>query len=549
MTSVADGTVVMGVIDDGIAFAHDRFRNGLSTRVEYWWLQDGIYRAGPSGLLYGRELGKADIDDLIQKCTSAGIVDEDELYQRAGLNDFRFDLHKSAAWRLSHGTHVMDLACGHDPNDNRMDRPIVCVQLPARVTADTSGAQLCFYATEAINYILRRADQIAQQRKAKILPVVINMSYGLIGGPHDGTMRFERFMDASIAQRRARGSTLDIVLPAGNSHLARCHAQVNFSPPSSIAELPWRILPDDRTASYLDVWLPPLTGSGSGRLELTVTPPNGAESPPFDEGSTSLLQLRDANNRVYCELQYHLFGAPTARGRIRVSVQPTTVLDSSFAIAPAGVWTIRLKNKSLAPSERVHAWIQRDETLYGHPIRGRQSYFHDASYQRYDHPGRDVEVDNTASLVRRASLLNGIGTGHETVVIGGFVRSTRRMAKYSAAGPSTQSQSTTRPARRGPDAVTISDDAIEHDGVLGAASRSGAAIALNGTSVAAPQIARWLACERAKGVMTRGRDLVAARAANDEQAASDPQNRPTPERGGAGRINLAPVRPLSRFLT
>ncbi len=42
----------------------------------------------------------------------------------------------------------------------RDDRPIVIVQLPARVTADTSGGDLGYYAEYAIKYILDRARRI-----------------------------------------------------------------------------------------------------------------------------------------------------------------------------------------------------------------------------------------------------------------------------------------------------------------------------------------------------------------------------------------------------
>jgi hypothetical protein len=273
-------------------------------------------------------------------------------------------------------------------------------------------------------------------------------------------------------------------------------------------------------------------------MKLTITPPRGIESPPIEEGATGLLRWTDAPNRVYCEAQYHFFGPPTGRGRIRISVQPTCSLDPTVPVAPAGLWTIRLMNQRLTPSERVHAWIQRDESLYGHPMRGRQSYLDHPDYVRYDNAGRDVESDIPASPVRRASLLNALATGHESVVIGGYVRSTRKAAKYSASGPTTKSLSTSKPPRPGPDALAPSDDSPAHPGVLGAGARSGGAVAMNGTSVAVPLVARWLADQRASGITTRARDLVAARANADEQALADPQNRPSPERGGAGRLRL-----------
>ncbi len=38
----AAGPVIVGVIDDGIAFGHERFRkSGGTTRVEFVWIQDG----------------------------------------------------------------------------------------------------------------------------------------------------------------------------------------------------------------------------------------------------------------------------------------------------------------------------------------------------------------------------------------------------------------------------------------------------------------------------------------------------------------------------
>src|SRR5688572_33194093 len=149
-----DGTVVVGVIDDGLCFAHERFRMGKETRVEYAWLQDGVYSpaipafAGVPPIPYGIEHCKRDqlpykgIDTLLRECTHAGAVDEDEVYRRAYLVDFHRPGHKAAAWQVAHGTHVMDLAAGHDPGLGCNTRPIVCVQLPAMTTANTSGADL-----------------------------------------------------------------------------------------------------------------------------------------------------------------------------------------------------------------------------------------------------------------------------------------------------------------------------------------------------------------------------------------------------------------------
>ena len=117
--------VVMGIIDDGVAFAHARVRKALAaSRVEYWWLQDGLATKKPgSTLTDGYELDKTEIDSYLARATHGGMVDEDEVYQRAGLIDFLREGHNSVGWRLAHGTHVMDLAAGFDMKAARNDRP------------------------------------------------------------------------------------------------------------------------------------------------------------------------------------------------------------------------------------------------------------------------------------------------------------------------------------------------------------------------------------------------------------------------------------------
>lgn len=218
-------TVVIGIIDDGIAFAHERFRKGVhDTRIESFWHQDGNWDG--VGVPFGKEIPKSQIDMLLQQCTVSGSVDEDCLYRRAGLIDFADDKQKSAARRGAHGTHVLDLAAGADMNKPVTTRPIIAVQLQSALTADTSGANLEDKLLEGIQYILERADDLAGV--GHTLPVVINFSYGLIAGPHDGTTIIEKEFDNFID---ARAGKLRIVLPAGNSHLSRCHAEVEFPGP------------------------------------------------------------------------------------------------------------------------------------------------------------------------------------------------------------------------------------------------------------------------------------------------------------------------------
>jgi len=527
--------VVMGIIDDGIAFANQRFRNGSNTRVEYWWLQDGAQQ-GPGTITPGRELTKAQINASLAACTRGGVLDEDQFYRLVGLTDFTQPGHKSAAWRIAHGTHVLDLASGYDPQAAPSDRPIVVVQLPVRVTADTSGSRLYPFVHLAVRYILVRAYQIA-----KDAPVVINLSYGNFAGPHDGKSPIETALDRFVKRTKV---PLRIVLPAGNSYILRTHAEVSFPALNSATTLNWRILPGCRRPSFLEIWLPPFGAGGAvDRVDATITSPTG-QALTVNENSGTKKQWLDAAGNVYAEA-YYRYRRSSQRGLFLVIVKRTASVERGAVLAPAGVWTVMLQNQLLAPTDLVQAWIQRDDSLYGFPIRGRQSYFDDASYRLFDAEGRDNERDQPPNcVVRRASTLNAIATGAEPVVVGGVLRKEMVDAEYSSAGPVANAPR--------PDAVTVTEDSKVHYGVLAAGSRSGSVVTMGGTSVAVPQIARRIAHDLASGG-SGDRTTVRYWATTDEGAfpagtpASATPPPPIPDRSGAGRTIRPPHVRIQRY--
>jgi hypothetical protein len=540
-------TVVVGVIDDGIAFAHERFRTKKhGSRVQSFWRMDPPNTS--STVAYGSEIVKGGvngIDALLSSSTGAdGSVDEDRLYRAAGLIDFAEPEHKAAAWRIAHGTHVLDLAAGEEPAKNVRNRPIVCVQLQTETTRDTSGADLYPHVLLAVDHILQRADRMATPGE---LPVVINFSYGLLASPHDGTSALERALNQRIL---ARPGKLQIVLPAGNSHLSRCHAEVKFARQNSVVKLNWRVQPDDQTPSRLEIWLPHAgpVPPAADRVKLSVVAPGGAAT-TSRLGETDVLPVVLRNDgEVICAAQAFSEPFPTERRFFLVHLQPTARLHPTATpqeakrIAPHGVWTIRLHNVSLGSRQTVQAWIQRDDTPYGYPIRGRQSYFDDPRYLRFSAQGREIEEDPPlvqpalVSPVKRASSINAIATGAQTIVAGGHLRKELRLARYSAGEPITPTRNLAPdPNYRKPDAALVSDDSKVHAGVLAAGSRSGARVAMNGTSIAAPQLARWIADHLAAGNLP-GRAAVRTQAQLDEAAPPTPKPPLPPQRGGWGRM-------------
>jgi hypothetical protein len=553
-TKLPEGTVVMGVIDDAIAFAHERFRDASGgTRVEYAWWQDGDPEVPPT-VFMGRQRTKADVDAAL-----GASVDEDAFYRREGLVGAGRAGRQQAALRRGHGTHVMDVACGYPGAEDRTDRPIVAVQLPAHVTADTSLRTLNSpipFLDWALRYIIIRANRIAQRGGSGPLPVVVNFSYGNLAGPHDGTSDIEQMLDFYIRWRKTLlGVPLEITLASGNSHLSRCHARVEFEAGGPPRTLHWRILPDDRTWSFLEIWLPHRQAGGANRVEVSVATPGGLASTPLGEDTGISQVLEDPNLPAgppveLCTVTYASKPAPTSRGMFLVAVRHTNSTDAAGPFAPSGRWAVTLHNKTLKPGEPVEVWVERDDTPYGYRQHGRQSYLDEADYRVSDHGGRPIETDDAqGSDVRRAGSINALATGGRTVVMGGFLRREGWVARYSAGGPVTAPAGSTSSHRKGPDALGASEGSSAHPGVLAAGTRSGSVVSMQGTSVAAPQAARIIADALSTGppYNKTGREIVADRAGADDSNFPPRRATATEERRGAGRVDVqGPVR-LDRF--
>lgn len=547
--------VVMAVIDDGIALAHQRFRlSGPKSRIEYAWHQDGKCRSSNSRVGYGREfargsaVGQKGIDELLAETAVQGAPDEDAFYRETGLVGFDTPGHKASGLRVAHGTHVLDLAAGADPADNVTNRPIICVELPTSATADTSGASFAPNVLDGVLFILKRADELADRYGLDHLPVVINLSYGFYASAHDGSHPLEKAFDELIENRFEKtGQRLEIVLPAGNGHLSQCHSILQFEEPDQCKSLTWRLVPEDRTSSFVEIWLPYSEDEHDPEcVRLEIVPPSGTPSGFLScKPGDGKRWLVAGGKPAVCWVSYDYFGPPVNRGRFHIAVAPTAFnfsQESAQPMSPSGDWAIRLRNgkgdAGLGPGQFVEAWIQRDDTPYGYLRQGRQSYFIDTDDELFDEvSGRAVDYDDPSARLRRYGMLSGIGTGNHTVVVGGTYGKELLAARYTSAGPDRRENDTW--PRKGPDALTVSDDSLVHGGVLAAGSRSGAVVAQNGTSVAAPQAARWLADQIYKKPpgYTNGRTMLLEKARLDEDALpDDAPRRPKSSRGGAGRV-------------
>ena len=215
--------VIAAVIDDGIPFAHAAYRHRAGTRMDYCWSQGARGAEAPTGAVpFGREFVRAEINEMLAECGG----DEDAVYHRAGLSSRPGLPPMPLDLAGSHGSHVLDLAAGRWPEDEAAQVRVIAVDLPPTSTWETSGYGTDMFLLSALHYIFDRAARIAASVGLPDgLPVVINLSFGYSGGPHDRTGFLEAAMDELILARRGHAPTA-LVIPSGNSFQDRLTALI-----------------------------------------------------------------------------------------------------------------------------------------------------------------------------------------------------------------------------------------------------------------------------------------------------------------------------------
>lgn len=505
---------VMGIIDGGLAMANSAFLapDGLP-RIRYFWRQDeydgphgpGLgrrlrhrldpLRSGPTPAVmgYGHELTSGAIRIAMDRFTINGVVDEDDLYDYLQCWDLKHP--------VNHGTHVASLAAGpwlatsrmssggHTPDmkpacDAASQAQLVAVQLDWSNVIDTSGGAMNVSILDALMYILNRTAPEAE--------VTVNISWGTLAGPHDGSSVLEAAIEQLIALRGA--DHLQVFIPAGNGYQDRTHANQALAPGESVT-LSWHVQPDDRTQSFLELWLGSAGAASTVNGEqvgIEVSLPGGSALAPMTAGSAGCWPSAQSPKLA---LVYPRRSALGHHGTCALlALCPTASHHPGDRLAPAGTWRITVRNHS-AETVILDAYIERDDVALGTNTGARQSYFADASYDTSGNIDSFVDDPDNPTPIRRSGTFNSIGTGQMTVSAGGIRFASSAFdpaARYSPRLP--DPDATRLPQRHGvtkvPDALAVTDESTALWGVLGAGSRSGSAVRLFGTSCASPQLAR-----------------------------------------------------------
>ena len=519
-------SAIVAIIDLGIPFAHANFRHsdGHGTRIDYCWSQTAP--ADNSGrVLFGREFTNDQIDDMVERHGG----DEDAIYRDAKLLTRRGEPPMPLDRMHSHGAHVLDAFAGNWPMETESQVRIIAVDLPASSTWDTSGYGTDMFMLAAMHYILERAKRISDAYGLAELPLVINLSYGISGGSHDGGSLIEDAFDELVTERSQRAPTA-LVMPSGNMFQDRLNALIteqhfgaDANGTTKTATLQWFAPPDDRTSSYIELWYP--KGTDCSDISVGVYPPNACSPANTVQRGAAMIQADPSSQNLLVDGrivgQFSIDKYRDRRWRVMVILAPTEPswqdpanpprhAPPDLHAAPPGNWTLKFivpinsrlpdptpVSGSLPVGGGIQCRIQRD-TSYGQGNTGaRQSYFVDPMNARYGDNGGLAEADQplAAVKVRRFGSLNGMASAASTLVVAGHMASTLRPAFYSSAGAMRLSAPASgwHPVDKQVQLSAPTERSQWAPGIVAAGTRSGITVALRGTSSAAPQAARALA--------------------------------------------------------
>jgi hypothetical protein len=483
------GGKVMGFIDGGLAFANAAFLREDKTRIKYFWRQDEQGKGiTPPDMGYGHQLKASDIDRSMRDNTYGGLVDETAVYAH-------FEMGMELNKQLNHGTHVLDIAAGPrtvlaqiagvpphlnapptwalaDDDASRCD--IVAVQLDWDTVVDTSGGSMNVHIMDGLMYILSRCKPSAK--------IAVNLSWGTLAGPHDGTSVLEAAMDQLL---QIKSDHLAIALPVSNNYQGRTHANMTL-PARGRTTLHWRGQPGDASQNFLELWLP----EGAHAIGIRLTPPGQASLPVIHWGESGT--WNSGSGQPICALIYPRSVATGLNGTCALlAVSPTHSFDVSVSTAPSGVWEVELVNEGSTPVT-LDAYVERDDQIVGVPTAALSSRtLKTASMTPAATRMQWVDHPDNPSLIRRSGSFNSIATGARTVSVGGKRISDGSWALYSPQEPDPDAS---RPERPGvvkvPDTRAPSDENSILLGLKAAGTRSGGVARLVGTSDAAPQVTR-----------------------------------------------------------
>ena len=386
----------------------------------------------------GREIFSGEINAALEHFgDGSGTVDEVAFNRHLRLSAPTAQLgNRDLEMASAHGTHTLSLAAGMDPaltdEDDRKKNRIVAINLPAQYSHGSAGNFLAYFAVFGVERILHVADALWLKNNPDHAdkpvfgyPIVINFSYGMTAGPKDGYHLFELYLKNMILERRRRittgasvngvrqvASPVRIIMPTGNDNLEQGAASAimgasdlalnkkgtMFAEPK--VSLPWRVLPDDATANFLEIWTQAKKEGDFNTVlkgaTIRITRPGGtpaivplcAGPGEYDLDDYARVYIRhiaitkDSGAQTMTKTR-----KPNDENRFRlvllICVAPTTIDLPGAPTAPAGEWMIDVDYADPTVAVDFTFYIQSDQSAVVTSQTGKRSYFDHPNYRTH----------------------------------------------------------------------------------------------------------------------------------------------------------------------
>jgi len=458
--------VVVGIIDYGCDFVHQNFRNpDGSTRILALWDQT-VLSGTSSHLGYGRVYTQTEINAALRTV---------EPYTSLGHDP----------GRASHGTHVMDIACG---NGGGSSVPGVAPQADI-IFVQISASDIPWQGSDVVNSNFGSSVQLLEAiqfifEQAGTRPCTINISLGTNGGPHDGTSLVEQGIDAVVTAQPNRA----VVIAASNSYEDGIHASGQVMQGNFI-DLIWQIGQFDFTHNELEIWY-----GKDDQLKLELIDQDDRSIGEVDLGASARI-LNQANELLF--FVAHRQGDPN-NGDNTIGIFMNT--ESMSSSLPPKI-KLRLHGVTINNGQ-FHAWIERDDN-------GQSSFAppHDNSH-----------------------TLGSISCGKQSIVVGSYDAHTsgQPLSWFSSAGP-------TRDGRQKPEISAPGHNVLAANSLtrIGVTRKSG-------TSMAAPAVTGVVALILAEA-RSLNKDLTVEQIRDilTKTARLSPPNTAWNDRYGMGRVDAS----------
>jgi hypothetical protein len=463
--------VLLAAIDDGCPFAHPLMRRSdRRLRLRALWDQDDqpdFSKIGtmPQGFEYGAVANRANIEAHIKANTAtSGSVDEAECYRSLG--------YMSAFRSYAHGSHSLGMILQGARYDALADMQFlsgdgandisdfVFVQLPRDVIAVPFTGARYRSILDGILWITKQA--LTDES------IVVNVPYGSLLGPHDGSTIFARALDALIFDfEKGKKRTLEVIFASGNSYKSGQHWSVDEIQAGALSKMTLRLAPSSEMPTFVEIWLP-------DKAEATFSVTNPAGVPVLESITAKTSAAWPSVTDPQCTIIRTGWGENSECILLRFS---GTSHLSSMTSTICGDWIIGIQATKEIDLP-VHAYLSSARGGLGSLRRANQSHFVNPS-----------NPSPTNGKVDRKGTIQDAATGGKTYAIGAYKKwrflDEDAAADYTSSGPARGGYR----ASIGPDTSMPSETSPLRPGIRNIGNRSTTTFRMNGTSVAAAYFA------------------------------------------------------------